>query len=231
MISNSIIRSTPGQGRNYRSSVREIHSTDNVESVSMLWGHTWQLQNHVDTSLEKVNLNQMLVNNGLCGGLPTDGTKQLPEPILIYHQWGAMAFTWGLFHKTVRKRYIHDVNLKMTNVRLQPHHPGSNELVKLTFIYQDSEPFSWLNAVVLISGNLITIPIISGWLLTGCYQLSQAHLLPLTGAGRYRIGTSLWLAGEADSCNEGISFLTTDQDKNSRIRVRSPCLTQIQSSE
>ena len=126
---------------------------------------------------------------------------------------------------------IAKLNLKMTNLRLLPHLPGSNELVKLTFICQESEPFSWLNTVVLISGNLITIPIISGWLLTGSYQLRQAHLLPLTGAERYKIGTSLWLAGEADSCNKGVPFLTTDQEKKSWIRVRFLCLTQIRTSE
>ena len=96
----------------------------------------------------------------------------------------------------------------------------ADELVKITIICQDSEPFSWLDTVILLSGNLITVPIISGWLLTGSYQLSQAHLLPLTGDGWYKIGMSLWLAGEADSCNEGMRFFTTDQEKKYWITVR-----------
>ena len=41
-----------------------------------------------------------LVNIGLGDGLLPDGTKPLPEPILINRQWESVAFTWGLFHRT-----------------------------------------------------------------------------------------------------------------------------------
>ena len=40
----------------------------------------------------------ILVNIGLGNGLLPDGTKPLPEPVLINHQWERLAFTWGQFH-------------------------------------------------------------------------------------------------------------------------------------
>ena len=29
-----------------------------------------------------------------------------PEPMLINHQWGIVAFTWGLFHKKCSRKYV-----------------------------------------------------------------------------------------------------------------------------
>ena len=42
------------------------------------------------------------VNIGSGNGLMIDGTKPLPEPTLIYHQWGPVSITWELFHKWYR---------------------------------------------------------------------------------------------------------------------------------
>ena len=39
-------------------------------------------------------------NIGSGNGLLPDGTKPLPEPMLTYHQWGSVAFTWEQFHGT-----------------------------------------------------------------------------------------------------------------------------------
>ena len=170
------------------------------------------------------------VNTGPGNDLLPDGTKQLLDPILTHHQRGLMAFTRGLCYRNF-KRYLPLMWVWDNKFKIKASSHRASDVVKLTFIFQESEPLFGLNTAILISGNLITIPIISGWLLTGCYQLSQAHLLPLTRAGWYKIGTSLWLAGEADSCNEGIRFLTIDQEKKSGIRVRFLYLTQIRASE
>ena len=42
-----------------------------------------------------------LVNIGSGNGLLPDGNKPLPEPMLINHQWGLVAFTWGRFHVSI----------------------------------------------------------------------------------------------------------------------------------
>ena len=39
------------------------------------------------------------VNTGSGIGLLPDGTKPLPEPMLISHQWGSVAFIWEQFCK------------------------------------------------------------------------------------------------------------------------------------
>ena len=41
---------------------------------------------------------QIWVSIGPGNGLLPDGTKPLPEPMLTYHQWSLVAFTWGQFH-------------------------------------------------------------------------------------------------------------------------------------
>ena len=49
-------------------------------------------------------LNLSLINIALCDGLLPGNTKPLPEPMLMSHQWGPVAFTWGQFHRKY-KRY------------------------------------------------------------------------------------------------------------------------------
>ena len=39
------------------------------------------------------------VNIGSGNGLLPDGTKPLPKPVLTYHQWGSVAFTWKQFYR------------------------------------------------------------------------------------------------------------------------------------
>ena len=71
---------------------------------------------------------QIWVNIGSGNGLLPDGTKPLPDPVLIDHQWSLAAFTWPQFHmKCSRYRYLIWVS-KFINSRLQPHLPRANEL-------------------------------------------------------------------------------------------------------
>ena len=41
---------------------------------------------------------EIWVNIGSGNDLLPNGTKPLPEPMLTYHQWGSVAFTWEQFH-------------------------------------------------------------------------------------------------------------------------------------
>ena len=44
---------------------------------------------------------EILVKTSSCNGLLPDDTKPLPEPMLTYHQYCPMAFTWGHYHKKI----------------------------------------------------------------------------------------------------------------------------------
>ena len=68
------------------------------------------------------------VNLGSGNGLLPVGTKPLPKPMLTNHQWGLVPFTWGQFHRKY-SRYKLDICLKITNLRLQTHLQGTNELI------------------------------------------------------------------------------------------------------
>ena len=48
---------------------------------------------------------EIWVNIGSGNGLLPDGTKPLLEPVLIYHQWDLVAFTWGNFRGNARDIY------------------------------------------------------------------------------------------------------------------------------
>ena len=84
-------------------------------------------------------------NVGSGNGLLPDGTNPLPEPVLTNHQWGLMAFIWGQFHRKCFHSQSHslsltlslyldlsifllDMSLRFTNLWLQPHLSGPNEL-------------------------------------------------------------------------------------------------------
>ena len=68
------------------------------------------------------------VNIGSGNGLVPDGTKPLPEPMLTYHQWGPVTFTWG-YHHWICEISILDMSLKITDFKIQPHLPGASELI------------------------------------------------------------------------------------------------------
>ena len=55
-----------------------------------------------------------------------DGTKPLPEPLLTFHQWSIVTFTWGQFHRKL-SRYLSLFNnvmiLRIYYIKLQPHFP------------------------------------------------------------------------------------------------------------
>ena len=60
---------------------------------------------------------EIWVNNNIDSdnGLLPNGTKPLPEPMLTYHQWGLMAFTWGQFYRKCSMHLsILDMSLKIT---------------------------------------------------------------------------------------------------------------------
>ena len=75
---------------------------------------------------------EIWVHIGSGNGLLPDGTKPLPEIWLIFCEirvWNPMTFTWKQFHRGILKISIFDIYLKMTNLKLQPHLPGANELI------------------------------------------------------------------------------------------------------
>ena len=54
--------------------------------------------------------------------------QPLPEPKLLNHQLGLVALTWGQFHRKW-SRYLSLMWIcKITNLELQQHLPGANEL-------------------------------------------------------------------------------------------------------
>ena len=77
---------------------------------------------HCDLVIQSSDITSwILVNIGLGNGLLPDGTKPLPEPILIYYQWERVLspevnFTWTIS--------IFDLILKIIHLRLQPHLSG-----------------------------------------------------------------------------------------------------------
>ena len=71
---------------------------------------------------------EILVNIGSGNGSLPDGTEPLPEPKLTNHQLGPVAFIWGQFHRKW-SRYLSLMWIwKITNLELQPHLSGANEL-------------------------------------------------------------------------------------------------------
>ena len=57
---------------------------------------------------------KILDNTGSCNGLLPDGTKPLPEPMLTYHQWGSVAYTWGCISQELFKISIHKTGSNIT---------------------------------------------------------------------------------------------------------------------
>ena len=72
---------------------------------------------------------EIWVNIGSGNGLLPEGTKPLPEPMLIYHQWGPLAFIWVQFYK----RYFSHQSLKLVGklltLKFLWNIPGANELI------------------------------------------------------------------------------------------------------
>ena len=46
-----------------------------------------------------VNLRNLYLEGGIYNGLPPDGTKPLPEPVLTNHRRCIVASTWVQYHK------------------------------------------------------------------------------------------------------------------------------------
>ena len=71
-----------------------------------------------------------LVHIGSGNGLVLDGTKPLPEPMLIYHQRDSGALTWVQFR---RKCSIHIISLKNTIEKSLLWLSGANELMSIYY--------------------------------------------------------------------------------------------------
>ena len=58
----------------------------------------WNKWNKINSLRPSDAISYTLVSIGLRNDLLPDGTKPLPEPMLIYYQWAAMIFNWGQFN-------------------------------------------------------------------------------------------------------------------------------------
>ena len=95
---------------------------------------------------------QNCVNIGSINDLLPDSTKALPEPMLIYHQWGLVAFTSGPFQRKCLWYLSLIWVLKNTIlILLQPNLPGTSELtywgwdkMATNFLMTFSNAFSWM---------------------------------------------------------------------------------------
>ena len=54
----------------------------------------------------------MYVNIGSGNGLFPDAAKPLPEPVLIYHQWGSVAFPSWQYHRNISRYRINSLRAK-----------------------------------------------------------------------------------------------------------------------
>ena len=72
---------------------------------------------------------KLQVNIGSGNGLVPHGTKPLPEPMLINHQYDPVSFTWKQFHM-IPKIFLLNVSLKIIKSGWWAHHPGANELTQ-----------------------------------------------------------------------------------------------------
>ena len=70
---------------------------------------------------------EIWVNIGSGNGLLPDGTKPLPEPMLIDHQCSPVTFILGQFHEMPQSS-ITEVSLKITYLKFHSNLPGANEL-------------------------------------------------------------------------------------------------------
>ena len=49
-----------------------------------------------------------LINIGSDNRFMPDGTKLLPEPMLTYHPWGPVTFTWGKIYRKCSRHAVHE---------------------------------------------------------------------------------------------------------------------------
>ena len=92
---------------------------------------------------------QNWVNIGPINDLLPGSTKPLPEPMLIYHQWGLVAFTSGPFQRKCLWYQVFNMSLKI--MLLQLNLPGTSELthwdwdkMATNFLMTFSNAFSWM---------------------------------------------------------------------------------------
>ena len=71
----------------------------------ILWNLFWDGWTHCGLVTLYGIGEKILVNTGSSNGLLPDGTKPLLKPMLTYHQWGCVVFTWGQCHRKC-SRYL-----------------------------------------------------------------------------------------------------------------------------
>ena len=68
--------------------------------TTIYWEWTDVLLTHCSLLIPYGNIDICL---GWGNGLLSDGTKPLPKPMLTYHPWGSLAFSWGQVHRNGSK--------------------------------------------------------------------------------------------------------------------------------
>ena len=80
------------------------------------------LPRHNTSRFSNGRTKKIWVDIGSDNSLLPDGTKPIPEPMLITHQWSLVTFTWGKFHGIYAQDiYSLDTNLKIINLYLEPY--------------------------------------------------------------------------------------------------------------
>ena len=93
-------RMSPWSSANRHKVISNTHTDFTMTVVPYQVHITLHPLTHCDLAIQSSDITSwILVNIGLSNGLLPDGTKPLPEPILIYHQWERVTFTWGKFHR------------------------------------------------------------------------------------------------------------------------------------
>ena len=82
----------------------------------LLWFESKQTNKQTDESPVIQDARILILTSPWCNGVCPDGTKPLPELVLTHQQ-------------EMFKRYILHMNLRINNLRLQPHLPGTCELM------------------------------------------------------------------------------------------------------
>ena len=83
-----------GRGRPYSHQLRFLFATGSMDHYHII-GNANDGANLSFNSLDPNMVAHILVNTGWGNDLLPDGTKPLPQPMLIYHQWSPVVFTCG----------------------------------------------------------------------------------------------------------------------------------------
>ena len=127
----------------------------------------------------------ILVNIGSGNGLLPDGTKPLPESMLINHQLGPVAFTWWQYSLQIPKISIIKNILETTQVKSRPHLLRKNEL-------------NTVNKFVTIA-SLRQIRILFAWNLRSdqSYVTNTGTMFDIKNNAWVTVNNDFWVTSEA----------------------------------